>query len=121
MTQKYHCLDFLRDSIKLESLWATPSLMAFDFLDSEHSFKELLGQYRNAASWDAWVGGEDSIGHKTSAGPPIPDIVYNIGERDMRRVQESMAKLCEMFFSIGASSVMVGVHGLPDVAQPLDD
>lgn len=116
-TQGYHCLDFLRDGIKLESLWATPSLMAFRFPGFGHQFQELLGQYKNMASWDAWVSGEDSVGIVKRQRGRRADIVYNIGDRDMRRVQESMAKLCDMFFSVGASSVMVGVHGLPDVAH----
>jgi choline dehydrogenase-like flavoprotein len=39
-------------------------------------------------------------------------LVYNIGQGDCDRMIESMAKLCEMFFSVGATRVMTGVHGI---------
>ena len=44
------------------------------------------------------------------------DIVYNIGQKDVDRAAESMAKLAEMFFAVGASSVMCGVQKLPKYA-----
>ena len=72
-----------------------PSLMAFRF--PGWNTVPRRGQYRNMASWDAWVSGEDSVGHVKRQRGRRADIVYNIGERDME-VQESMAKLCEMFF-----------------------
>jgi choline dehydrogenase-like flavoprotein len=115
-TQGYHCLDFLEDGIKLESLWATPSLMAFRFPGFGRQFQELLSQYNRMASWDAWVSGEDSVGLVRRQRGRRADIVYNLGERDMWRIRESMAKLSEMFFSIGANAVMVGVHGLEEIS-----
>ena len=91
-TQGYHCLDFLEDGIKLESLWATPSLMAFRFPGFGAQFQSLLGKFSHMASWDAWVSGEDSVGQVRRQRGQRADVTYNIGEGDVRRVQESMAK-----------------------------
>jgi len=115
-TQGYHCLDFLRDGIKLESLWATPSLMAFRFPGFGRDFQDLLSKYKNMASWDAWVSGEDSVGSIHRKRGRRADVQYHVGDGDIWRLQESMAKLSEMFFAVGANAVLLGVHGLPAIA-----
>ncbi|TVQ91114.1 MAG: GMC family oxidoreductase [Deltaproteobacteria bacterium] len=116
-TQGYHCLDFLEsDGIKLESLWATPSLMAFRFPGFGKNFQKLLGEYTYMASWDAWVSGEDSVGSVKATGLGRPSVRYQIHQNDVDRVAEAMAKLSELFFAVGAKGVLLGVHGLPDLA-----
>ena len=115
-TQGYHCLDFLPEGIKLEALWATSSLMASRCPGLGTEFQSLLKNYRNMCSWDSWISGEDSIGHVQRRAGRRGDIVYNIGQKDVDRAAESMAKLCDMFFSVGASSVMCGVQKLPKQA-----
>lgn len=115
--QGYHCLDFLEDGIKLESLWATTSLMAFRFPGFGQEFKDKLAMYRNMASWDAWVSGEDSKGWVRHRRGRRPDVYYEVGQGDVERVVESMAKLTEMFFAVGAKEVLLGVHGLPAVCR----
>jgi choline dehydrogenase-like flavoprotein len=116
-TQGYHCLDFLEhEGIKLESLWATPSLMAFRFPGFGPELQRLLKDYTQMASWDAWVSGEDSVGSVRATSLGRPSVRYNIDQRDVGRVAEAMAKLSEMFFAVGAKGVLLGVHGLPDIA-----
>jgi len=112
-TQGYHCLDFMRDGIKLEALWATSSLMALRFPGLGSELQGLLKNYRKMCSWDCWVSGDDSVGHVRHRKGRRADVVYNIGQGDCDRMLESMAKLCEMFFAVGAKSVMCGVPSLP--------
>ncbi len=116
-TQGYHCMDFIEDGIKLESLWATPSLMAFRFPGFGEHLQQLLGDYTHMASWDAWISGEDSVGTVRSSPLGRPSVRYSIAQQDVDRVAEAMAKLSEMFFSVGATSVMVGTHGMPSIAH----
>lgn len=111
-TQGFHCLDFMEEGIKLESLWATSSLMGCRFPGLGFELQTLLKNYRKMCSWDCWVSGEDSVGHIQQRPGRRADIVYNIGQGEADRMTESMAKLSEMFFSVGAKSVMTGVHGL---------
>ncbi|HEV8324318.1 MAG TPA: GMC family oxidoreductase [Myxococcota bacterium] len=112
-TQGYHCLDFLEQGMKFESLWAIESLLAFRFPGMAEDFKDLLKQYRYMASWDVFVSGEDSAGRIRTLPGARPDIQYHLGEGDVRRLQEGMAKLIEMFFAVGARRVLSGVHGMP--------
>ena len=112
-TQGYHCLDFMPDGIKLEALWATSSLMASRFPGLGYELQGLLKNYRKMCSWDCWVSGDDSVGYVKHRPGRRADLVYNIGQGDCDRMAESMAKLCEMFFSVGAKSVMCGVPALP--------
>lgn len=112
-TQGYHCLDFLPEGIKLEALWATSSLMASRFPGLGNELQGLLKNYRKMAAWDCWVSGEDSVGRVQYRRGRRADIYYDVGQGDCDRMAESMAKLCEMFFAVGAKSVMTGVPGLP--------
>lgn len=112
-TQGYHCLDFMPEGIKLEALWATSSLMASRFPGLGRELQGLLKNYRKMCSWDCWVSGDDSVGEINYRKGRRADVVYNIGQGDCDRMAESMAKLCELFFSVGAKSVMTGVPSLP--------
>ncbi len=116
-TQGYHCMDFIEDGIKLESLWATPSLMAFRFPGFGKQFQTLLEDYTHMASWDAWVSGEDSVGSVRASPLGRPSVRYQIHDKDVARVAEAMAKLSEMFFASGADGVLLGVHGMPPIAR----
>jgi len=113
-TQGYHTLSLLDYGIKLESLWADPALMAFRMQGMGKGLKRQLAQYRRTLIWDAWVSGEDSVGKVSQLrGSPRPSIRYDIGKGDMRRLQEATAVLAEMLFSVGATKVFPGIHGLP--------
>ncbi|MCH2108078.1 MAG: FAD-dependent oxidoreductase, partial [Polyangiaceae bacterium] len=49
-TQGYHCLEFLKDGIKLEALWATSGIMATRFPGLGSDLQGLLKNYRKMAS-----------------------------------------------------------------------
>lgn len=112
-TQGYHCLDFMEDGIKLESLWVAPSLLAFRFPGIGAGLKDLVSRYNHMASWDVWVSGEDSVGRVRARPGGGHDMRYRIEQPDVRRMQEGMAMLVEMYFASGATAVYPGVHGLP--------
>lgn len=121
-TQGYHVLDQLDFGIKLESLWADPALMAFRMPSVGKQLKRQLTRYRNMATWDAWVSGEDSVGSvRQLPGSPRPSIRYDIGLGDIRRLQHATATLAGMFFAVGAERVYPGVAGLPPVLHGPDD
>jgi choline dehydrogenase-like flavoprotein len=114
-TQGVHCLDFLEEGVKLESLWAVPSLMAFRFPGVGTDLQDLLGRYKYMAPWDVWVSGEDSVGRVRALPGGRPDLTYDIHQSDVRRAQEGMAKLVEMFAAVGSTGILTGVHGIPPV------
>jgi choline dehydrogenase-like flavoprotein len=112
-TQGYHCLDFMEQGIKLESLWVAPSLLAFRLPGIGVGLKDLISRYNNMASWDVWVSGEDSSGRVRARPGGGHSFRYRIEKPDVQRMQEGMAKLVAMYFATGATAVYPGVHGLP--------
>jgi choline dehydrogenase-like flavoprotein len=112
-TQGMHCLDFLEEGIKLESIWATPALMAFRFAGFGRDLQARLARYAQMASWDAWVSGQDSVGRVRWVPGIGADLVYHVGQGDVDRLCEALAKLTEMFFAVGAEEVILGVSSLP--------
>lgn len=121
-TQGMHCLDLLDYGIKLESLWADPALMAFRMPSMGKALKRQLLRYRNMVTWDAWVSGEDSVGTVRSLpGLPRPNVSFDMGGGDVRRLQHATATLAEMMFAVGATRVYPGIHGLPQVLHGVDE
>lgn len=112
-TQGFHSLSYIEQGIKLESLWAIPSLLSFRFPGVGPEFVKLLTEYRHMACWDAWTSGEDSVG-RIRMGPTGKGVIsYTVGNADMKRLQFAMVKLAEMFFATGARRVLHGLSGLP--------
>ncbi|MCA9567040.1 MAG: GMC family oxidoreductase, partial [Myxococcales bacterium] len=121
-TQGVHTLSLIEHGIKLEALWADPALMALRMQGIGRGLKRQLRDYRNTLIWDAWVSGDDSVGTvRVVRGLPRPSIVYDIGPADARRLQEASAVLAEMMFSVGATKVYPGIHGLPPTLTAMED
>ena len=121
-TQGMHTMDLMPYGIKLESLWADPALMAFRMPAMGKALKRQLLRYRNMATWDAWVSGDDSVGTvRHVPGMPRPAIHFDMGMGDVRRLQHATATLAEMMFKVGATRVYPGIHGLPLVLHGPDD
>jgi choline dehydrogenase-like flavoprotein len=118
-TQGYHSTHFLEsEGIKLESLWASASLLSLRLPGVGKPFKRYLSKYKRMAIWDAWVSGEDSIGRVRPLPAGQVDISYTLGKADVRRLQEANAKLAEMFAAVNASQVLTGLHGMPPMMEP---
>ena len=105
----YHVTKFLEEGIKLESIWAAPSLFSARFKGLGAEYQEILGDYRNMASWDAWVSGDDSVGRLTTLPRDRADMFYDMGRGDLMRLREATAKLCEMHFAAGAIRIFTGL------------
>jgi len=114
-TQGYHCLDFVEHGVKLESLWATPSIFAMRMPRSARRFKRYLSRFDHMSVFDCWISGDDSVGKVRVLPGGKADISYDLGMADVRRLQEANAKLCDLFAAVGATEVLTGIHGLPEV------
>ena len=117
-TQGVHTTQHLERGIKLEALWATTSTFAIRLPKAPRQFKRYLTQFDHMSVWDGWVSGENSTGTVRNLPGGRPDIVYNIGDADVRRLVEANALLCDMFAAVGAREVVIGVRGLPTVMAP---
>src|SRR5690606_560138 len=65
--------------------------------------------------FDCWISGDDSVGKVRVLPGGKADISYDLGMADVRRLQEANAKLCDLFAAVGATEVLTGIHGLPEV------
>lgn len=120
-TQGYHVRELLRQGIKLESVWVSPSLVAFRFPGLGRPLQELMARYRYMATWDAWVSGQDSVGYVRRQRGQRAEIHYDVGQGDVERMKEASARLAEMYFAVGARSVLLGLRGVPEeITSPAD-
>jgi choline dehydrogenase-like flavoprotein len=119
-TQGIHSNEHLDRGIKLEALWATSSTFSRGLPRQPKQFKRYLKRWPQMAVFDAWISGEASEGVVRTLPGGRPDITYQLGEADLRRLQEANALLCEMFGAVGAREVITGIHGLPEVMSPAD-
>lgn len=120
--QGYHATGFMEEGIKLESLWADAALMSFRVPGMGEGFKKHLGNYRKLATWAAWVSGDSSVGSvRWIPGVPRPNIQYQLGQGDVRRLQAATITLSEMLFAVGAKSVYPGIDGLPQQIRKVGD
>ncbi len=120
-SQGYHVLEHLEQGIKLETLWGSPELMAFRFPGLGHDLKDLVADLRHMATWDAWISGIDSTGHVRLLPGGVKDIAFQLGQGDVLRLGEAMAKLTEMAFAAGAVGAVGGVNGLPRIMRDVSE
>jgi ornithine--oxo-acid transaminase len=111
-TQGYHSLEHIEHGIKLEALWASPSILAVRFPGSGRTLQKQMADYENVATWATWVSGDSSSGTVRSLNGR-PRISYTLAEGDVRRLQEANALLAEMLFAAGAKKVITGLNGIP--------
>jgi choline dehydrogenase-like flavoprotein len=117
-TQGVHTAEHLERGIKLEALWATTSTFAMRLPKAPKQFKRYLDKFDHISVWDGWVSGEASTGKVRALPGGRPDIAYDIGDADVRRLAEATALLCDMYAAVGAREVFLGVRGLPTVMNP---
>lgn len=118
-TQGVHCTEHLERGIKLESLWATTGTFSRGLPRQPKQFKRWLKRWPNLAVFDGWVSGDASSGRVgVLPGTDKPDVQFDVGAADLRRVQEATALLCELFAATGAKEVVHGIRGLPEVLGP---
>lgn len=118
-TQGVHVTEHLERGIKLESLWSTPGTFSRGLPRQPKQFKRWIKRWPHLAVFDGWVSGDASGGAvRALPGTDKPDIRYDVGEADVRRLQETTALLCEMFGAVGAKEVVHGLRGIPEVLTP---
>ena len=119
-TQGYHITGFLEEGIKLESVWAMPSVLGMMNPGIGEDYVRSLADYGHVATWTAWVNGEDSVGRVRSLPGGVFNLRYDLGAGDATRMQEGAARLAEMYVAAGARAVLPGMHGLAPRYEPAD-
>jgi len=120
-TQGYHATEFLEQGIKLESLWASPAVLAIRFPGIGKQLKRYMSQLEHMATFATWVSGDDSSGTVRTPVGGRAMVSYNLGKADVRRLQEANVKLAELTFAAGAKQVITGLRGVPTVLESVDD
>ncbi len=110
-TQGAHVTGFVEEGIKLESIWAVPSLGVVHH-GAGAELVASLADLRRMATWCLWVSGDDSTGSVRALPGGGSSLSYHLGHGDVARIREAVARLVEVYFAAGARSVMPGVHGL---------
>lgn len=114
-TQGYQSLHFLRRGFKLETLWAPPGVLAVRLPGFGFDLKQNLARFPYAAIWDAIGSCNRSLGRvKARRGTLDPALTYALHPEDVKILGEAMWVLAQIFFAAGATSVLPGVHRLPD-------
>jgi choline dehydrogenase-like flavoprotein len=120
-TQGFDCLDFLREGMKLEVLWAPAALLALRFPGTGAAFKEHLGTFSRMAPFDVIVSANDSEGEvRPRRGSFEPTIRYSLDLGDAAKLMKGVVRLTEICWAAGAQAVLTGIHGLPDVLRSPD-
>ena len=119
-TQGYHITGFLEEGIKLESIWATPSILGMMNPGVGEDLVRSMADYGHVATWTAWVNGHDSVGRVRALPGGVVSVRYDLGAGDAARMQEGSARLAEMYVAAGARAVIPGIHGLAPRYEPAE-
>ena len=119
-TQGYQSRHFLREGFKLETLWAPPAVLAVRMPGAGRAFQQRLLDLRHAGVWDAITSCPHSLGRVLPRrGSADPRLRWRLDARDLPILKEALYRLAEIFFAAGATSVLPGVHGLPEEMRSL--
>ena len=117
-TQGYHSLHFLREKMKLESLWGPAALLAVRFPGFGDEYKRHLLAYERMAPFDVFVAADHSRGSVRAQGRGLePAIRYRLDPRDVALLQRGLGLLADICWAAGAESVMPGVHRVSPVLR----
>jgi choline dehydrogenase-like flavoprotein len=105
-TQGYACLEFIDQGTKIEDLWATPGIFALRLPSLGEEFATAFEQLSHMGIIAGWVGGEDSVG-RVKAYPGYVDATYDLGEGDVRRLQQCTVAQAEILLAAGAKEVFL--------------
>ncbi|WP_437737126.1 GMC family oxidoreductase N-terminal domain-containing protein [Sorangium sp. So ce1335] len=114
-TQGYHSLHFLDQGIKLEVLWSPPAVLAARFPGFGHDYQRHLRTYNRMAPFDVIIAAEQSRGTvRPKRGSWDPDVRFDYAPRDVEKIQRGLGILSDICWAAGASSILPGLHGIPD-------
>jgi choline dehydrogenase-like flavoprotein len=115
-TQGYHSLHFLEQGIKLEVLWAPPAVLAARFPGFGHDFQRHLTMYNRMAPFDVIIAAERSRGTvRPKRGSLEPTVRFDFAQEDVDRIQRGLGILSDICWAAGATSILPGLHGVPDL------
>lgn len=121
-TQGYQSLHFLEDGFKLETLWAPPAVMAVRMPGFGHPLQEIFADFPSMAVWDAIGSTHLSLGTvRANRRGMSPRLTWNLHPDDVRILARALFVLSEIFFAAGATRILPGVNGLPEIMHSLDD
>jgi choline dehydrogenase-like flavoprotein len=117
-TQGYHSLEFLKEGMKLEVLWAPPAILSVRFPGFGRELKEHLMHFDRTAPFDVFVNAAHSQGSvKPSTFGKQPDIQFDLDQRDVDLLKRGLLLLADICWAAGSVGVLAGVHGVPDVLE----
>jgi choline dehydrogenase-like flavoprotein len=112
----------LRDTVgaKLESINVPPEVSAARFPGAGRRLAAWLERLDHVASWAVAVRAE-AEGRIRPSRLFGDHVRYDLSAEDMDRVRRGMKRLAEMHFLAGATEVLPGVYGLPEVLRSADE
>lgn len=120
-TQGYQSLQFIEQGFKLETLWAPPAVLAVRTPGMGLELKDRLADVPFSATWDAIGSCHRSLGKVSPRRRGMdPVLHYELHPEDVKTLQHALWVLAEIFFAAGASRIMAGVHGMPEVMESLE-
>jgi choline dehydrogenase-like flavoprotein len=120
-SQGYEVLG-LRDTlgVKLESINVPPEVAAARFPGAGRRLAEYVDRLDRVATWSIAVRAEaeGTIRPSRLFGDRVE---YSLTDGDMDRVRHGMKRLAEMHFLAGATEIITGIHGMPEVLRSIDE
>ena len=122
-TQGYQSLEWLREGFKLESLWASPAVLAIRTPGFGHELQARFAELPRIAAWDAIASTHRSLGTVTARrGRSLdPRITWRLDPEDMKVLVRALWVLTEMFFAAGAEKIIPGVLRFPYQLDSLEE
>lgn len=119
-SQGYEVLG-LRDTVgvKLESINVPPEVSAARFPGAGRRLAAYLERLDHVASWAVAVRAE-AEGRIRPSLLFTDHVKYDLTAHDLDRTRRGMKHLAEMHFLAGATEVLPGVYGLPEVLRSID-
>ena len=114
-TQGYQSLHFLRDGLKIESLWAPPAVLSVRTPGFGHELQARFAELTRIAVWDAITSTHRSLGTVAARrGRSLaPQITWHLHPDDLTKMVGALWVLAKMFFAAGAEKIIPGVQRLP--------
>ncbi|HXI59693.1 MAG TPA: GMC family oxidoreductase [Polyangia bacterium] len=112
----------LRDMLgaKMESINVPPEVAAARLPGAGRRLAAYIERLDHAAIWMVAVRAE-AEGRIRPSRLFGDHVTYDLTGHDIDRVRQGLKRLCEMHFLAGATEVITGVYGLPEVLRSIDE
>jgi choline dehydrogenase-like flavoprotein len=112
----------LRDTLgaKMESINVPPEVAAARLPGAGRRLAAYIERLDHAAIWMVAVRAE-AEGRIRPSRLFGDHVTYDLTGHDIDRVRRGLKRLCEMHFLAGATEVVTGVYGLPEVLRSIDE